>query len=257
MCNCLFRNDSLENPSPFSLVHFSFWLVGWTERGASHHLTGELILVHQRDKQEEMKQVATTWTGRNEASISVHPRPEVRKHVRKRAEAEAELEKRERQTEQGSSWSHYSSASLSSLSSLCHMSTGSRVHSHLRDVSKYGCDIKAALSLPLAPMPSFGVPTAFPVLSARSPKFPRVHFFFSFLLYHFKQKSWCLVLNISISVYMFIFTVGKRWPLQQNLVFYFLCNCPWKSSIPMWVKGSQLSIVLCHNKIYTYLGHKL
>lgn len=183
--------------------------------------------------------------------------PEVRKHVRKRAEAEAELEKRERQTEQGSSWSHYSSASLSSLSSLCHMSSGSRVHSHLIDISKYGCDIKAALSLPLAPMPSFGVPTAFPVLSARSPKFPRVHFFFSFLLYHFKQKSWCLVLNISISVYMFIFTVGKRWPLQQNLVFYFLCNCPWKSSIPMWVKGSQLSIVLCHNKIYTYLGHKL
>lgn len=28
--------------------------------------------------------------------VSVHPRPEVRKHVRKRAEAEAELEKRER-----------------------------------------------------------------------------------------------------------------------------------------------------------------
>lgn len=54
-CNCLFKNDSFENPSPLSVINLSFQT---TERGVSRHLTGELYL-STRDKHEEMERVAT------------------------------------------------------------------------------------------------------------------------------------------------------------------------------------------------------
>lgn len=100
------------------------------------------------------------------------------------------------------------------------MSIGSRVHSHCRVVSNQirRWFLKLFVSPTLAPMPSFGVPAASRVLLKSSPKFSQSLFYFlnSPFLLHFKKtnkkKSWCLVLNISISVYryMFIFTVGKK-----------------------------------------------
>lgn len=64
-------------------------------------------------------------------------------------------------------------------------------------------------------MPSFGVPTAFSDISKTSLKFPRVRFSL-FPSLSFQRKVLMSSLNISISVYMFIFTVGKKDDLYSK-----------------------------------------
>lgn len=74
---------------------------------------------------------------------------------------------------------------------------------------------------------------------------------FPFLL-HLKKDNKKDVLNISISVYryMFVFTVGKWWPFTAKpCLCHTLLQCPWRSSIAMqhqWTKPST-------TKYYTYL----
>lgn len=205
-----------------------------------------------------MKQVATTWTGTNEAKHLCPSCPEAQKHVHQRAEAEAELEK-ESEGNRGRGGRRQletlrSSALSKGLSPLWHtFSKGFRVLSHPGAVSNgasqvilkpFGsrsqCRGAHGLSRPLVKIPIVSQSSFLlfiPSLSSQTKK----------LMSCFKYIYICIHVH---------FHSGQQMTSTAKPCI-FRCTCPWESSIPMWVKRSQLSTVLCHNKIYTYLGHKL
>lgn len=181
-----------------------------------------------------MKRVAT-WTGRNEASIAVHPIWKSgkcpSKSRRRAGERKRQTERRERQLEP------LKFSFIWGLSSLSHMSVDSRVRSHYRVVSNQirRWFLKLFWAWLWLPCPVLVCPQ--PLMSSEwdLQSFPESFFFHSSSQKQTK-KSWCLVLNISISVYryMFVFTVGKRWPFTAKpCLCCALCKCPLKSSIPM------------------------
>lgn len=150
-------------------------------------------------------------------------------NVHQRAEAEAELGKeRDRQKGERGSWSHLSSVSSEDVP-LC----VTHVHWFQSLFPLQSCQysnkevvLKLFWSCLWLPCPVLVCPQ--PLVSSwwDLQSFPE-SFLFSFIPSSFqKQKSWCLVLNISISVYRytFVFTVGKRWPLQQNLILSLFVN---------------------------------
>lgn len=92
---------------------------------------------------------------------------------------------------------------------------------------------KAVLSLPLAPVPLFGVPTASCILLTRSPKLPRVCFnSFSFFLHlkdHKKRKK-----DVFKYIYICIQVHVSQWAkndfYSKILSLSFSCKCPWSVS---------------------------